>query len=194
MGSIKTGLLLYETCLIPALLYNQSTWIKMKKADIERLTKLQNLFLNKLLGVFNCPTPIMHFDLKVTIMPIRILKTKLLFYHHLVTLPDGSLANKIIEILQHLKLYSLKNEIDPFLTRHGVSEVASFSKVQWKHFVDVRISEENRLTLLEQAKGYKKLDSLSLACEEYKLKDYMINQNLAVLTLVRPCFQVTGTT
>ena len=45
--------------------------------------------------------------------------------------------------------------------------------------MDGRISEENRLTLLEQAKSYKKLDSLSLACEEYKLKDYISNQNLA---------------
>ena len=121
----------------------------------------------------------MHFDLKAMLIPLRILNSKLLLYHHLITLLHESLAKSFIQIQDHLKLFSLKDEISPFLTRHGVLKVDSYSKVQWRKFVSSRIEDENRSTLLEQAKGYKKLDSLSLACEDYKLKDYFCNMNLA---------------
>ena len=145
---------------------------------MDRLSKLQNLFLNKLLGVFKCPVPLMHFDLKMTLMPLRILKSKLLLYHHIITLEDRSLAKTIIDIQSRLKLFNLKDEVDPFLTRHEVLDVAAYFKVKWKKFVSKQIEEETRITLLEQAKGYKKLDSLALACEEFKLKEYFSTYNL----------------
>ena len=50
-GGIKTGLLLWESCTIPFLLFNCSTWLKIKQSDIETLSKIQNLFLTTLLQV-----------------------------------------------------------------------------------------------------------------------------------------------
>ena len=66
----------------------------------------------------------------------------------------------------------------PFLTKHEVYDVASYSKSKWTNFVKRKISEDNRAYLLEQAKRYKKLDPLSLACEDYKMKDYFTELNL----------------
>ena len=179
MGSIKTGILLYETCLIPFLLSNSSTWLKISKKDEDRLIKLQNLFLNKLLGVFKCPAVLMHFDLAMIIMPLRILKSKLLLYHHILTLPSESLALKILKTQQRLNIYSLRDEVAPFLAKHEVSDVNTYSKEKWKLFVKRNISLDNRNYLLEQAKRFKKLDPLELSCEEYRMKDYFSNLNLA---------------
>ena len=62
-GGIKTGILLWESCVIPFLLNNCSTWMEIRSRDVERLNKVQNLFLNCLLGVFKCPVDLMYWDL-----------------------------------------------------------------------------------------------------------------------------------
>ena len=64
-GEIHTGILLWESCLLPFLLNNCSTWVEIKKCDLNRLCKLQSLFLNTLLNVQKkkCPVPLMYFDL-----------------------------------------------------------------------------------------------------------------------------------
>ena len=59
-GAINTGILIWESCLIPFLLNNSSTWLETKKSDIDRLVKLQNLFLCTLLGVQHCPAVMME--------------------------------------------------------------------------------------------------------------------------------------
>ena len=140
---------------------------------------MQNLFLNKLLGVFKCPVPLMHFDLAMTTMPLRLLKAKLLLYHHLATLSNKSLAKSILLIQERLNFYSIKNEVQSFLAKHEVVDITAFSKQKWKVFVNNKIASDNRELLIEQAKSYKKLDSLSLSCEDYKIKDYFTEMNLA---------------
>ena len=135
-------------------------------------------FLNKMFGVFKCPIALMHFDLAMLKMPLRILKSKLMLYHKILTLPSNSLALSVLQIQQRLNLYSLKDEVMPFLAKHEVYDVASYSKSKWRDFVKLKISEDNREHLLEQAKRYKKLDPLSLSCEEYKMKDYFSELNL----------------
>ena len=57
---IKSGLLLWNSCLIPYLYNNASTWMETSKKDIERLLKIENLFLNSLLNVYKCPAPVMY--------------------------------------------------------------------------------------------------------------------------------------
>ena len=141
-GAIRTGLILYESCLLPALLYNAGTWLKIKRSDVERLNKLQNLFLNKLLGVFNCPIPLMHFDLAMTVMPLRLLKAKLLLYHHLATLSNNSLAKQILLIQDRLNLYSIRNEVQQFLAKHEAANITAFSKQKWRLFVNKRIASD----------------------------------------------------
>ena len=50
-GGIHTGILLWESCVLPFLLNNCSTWVEIKKCDLNRLCNLQSLFLNTLLNV-----------------------------------------------------------------------------------------------------------------------------------------------
>ena len=63
VGGIMTALLLWESCTLQFLLNNSSTWLEMKRKDVDKLVKLQNLFLNTTLGVKNCPASFMLWEL-----------------------------------------------------------------------------------------------------------------------------------
>ena len=43
VGGIQTGVLLWESCLIPFLLYNSSTWMEIRTSALEILSKLQTI-------------------------------------------------------------------------------------------------------------------------------------------------------
>ena len=110
IGGIQTGMLLWNSCLDPLLFNNSSTWIQISNNDINRLFKIQNLFLNMLLGVYKCPAPMMYWDLKVLVPPIKILKEKLLFHHHVSTLPPNSLSYMILQVQRKFNFPSIEEE------------------------------------------------------------------------------------
>ena len=178
-GGILTGLTLWESCVIPFMMNNSSTWMEMKRNDIDKLCKLQNYFLNTLLNTFHCPIPLMHLDLSVLTIPYRLLKDKLVFYHHLTCLPESALANQVLVIQEKFQFPNLCNEIQHFLNKHEIVDVKNYSKKEWKDFVKDRIQWENREFLLESSKRYKKLDYLSLSSEEPGVKEYFKNLDLA---------------
>ena len=135
VGSIKTGIMLYELCVLPFLLNHASTWLQIKQSDLKRLIKLDCLFYNSLLGVKNCPAMALFWETGALVMPIRILKSKLLLYHHLSCLPMKSPAHQVLQIQEKLGLPSLRDEIVEFLRKFEVVEVSTFSKDGWKKFV-----------------------------------------------------------
>ena len=100
----------------------------MKKSDIELLSKLQRLFLSSLLGVKNCPAVMMLWDLGMISIPMRILKEKLLLYHHIKSLPTGAVARQVIDIQENLNFPSLRNDISFFLAKFCVVDVTEFTK------------------------------------------------------------------
>ena len=71
------------------------------------------------------------------------------------------------------------NEIKPFLNRHEIVDVTSYSKKDWKIFVTDTIHCENRDYLINSSKKYKKIDHLTLACETYEMKTYLSDLTLA---------------
>ena len=142
------------------------------------LEKLQNLFLNNLLGVFNCPVPLMLWDLSVLSIHLRVLKEKLILYHHIVCLPEDALAHQVLVVQQNLQLPSILDEIVQFLNKHEINDVRNYSKRDWKFLIKQKIHFENREFLIESSQRYKKIDYLSLASEEYGLKDYFSELDL----------------
>ena len=67
----------------------------------------------------------------------------------------------------------------PFLAKHQVSNIRSFSKAKWRRFVKRNLNDENRDFLIKWSEQYKKVDSLSLAVEDYERKTYFNKLNLA---------------
>ena len=177
-GGIQIGLMLWESCVIPFLLNNSSTWFQMKNSDIESLTKLQNLFHNHLLAVQKCPSLMMDWELGTIVMPLRILKEKLLLYKHIAALPISSLAHQFLLVQEELHLPSLKDEVKEFLAEFGVHDVNLFSKKEWRSFVSEKIKTKNRNFLLNGMKTYSKIDHNELALEEFGLKDYFLQLSL----------------
>ena len=144
----------------------------MKQRDLETLNQLQNFFCSMILSVQKCPSMLMSWDLGLTSMHLRILKEKLLLYHHISCLPKSSLAHQIKLIQEKFNLPSLKDEVARFLAKFGIVNVESFSKVKWKFFVRSKISKMNKEFMIEWSRKYKKLDYLSLSNEEAGLKEY----------------------
>ena len=72
-------------------------------------------------------------------MHLRILQSKLLFLHHLVTLPDESLAKEVYVVQQRLALPGLVHECQEFLVKFGITKVVKYTKTQWKTLVKAKI-------------------------------------------------------
>ena len=121
----------------------------------------------------------MYWDLGGIVMPLRILKEKLLLYHHISSLPVSSLAHRFLKVQVQMHFPSLKDEIKDFLSEFEVFDVLQFSKIQWKHFINSKILKKNRRYLLEGMKKYKKLDHTSLALGDFGLKEYFRSLNLS---------------
>ena len=105
-------------------------------------------------------------------IPLRLLKEKLLLYHHVSTLPEESLARRILETQEELHFPSLRNEVVNFLTKYETHDVKSFSKEKWRDYVRVKIIEMDREALEKEMYKYKKIDATSLSLEEYGIKSY----------------------
>ena len=102
-----------------------------------------------ILSVQKCPAMIMIWDLGLVTIPLRILKEKLLLYHHMSCLPDSALAKKIMMTQERLNYPSLKNEISHFLSKYEVVNIDSFWKATWRNLVRKKITEINRNYLIE---------------------------------------------
>ena len=50
IGGFRMGLILWESCVIPTLLYNSSTWVAMGKEELKQLNGIQDFFLRLLWG------------------------------------------------------------------------------------------------------------------------------------------------
>ena len=106
-------------------------------------------------------------------MKFRILKKKLLFLHHLSTLPDESLAREIFEIQKIFEFPGLVQECRETLLKMGTTDITKFSKSQWKKIVNSYISGENERELLDIMKSYKKINPAELASESCSAKSYL---------------------
>ena len=113
---------------------NSSTWMEMKRNDIDKLGKLQNSFLNTLLNTYHCPIPLMHLDLDILSIHLFILKEKLMLYHHVANLKENAVARRVQEVSQKFHFPGLKIEVSHFLSKHEIIDVNSFSKSEWKRF------------------------------------------------------------
>ena len=93
-------------------------------------------------------------------MEWRILKKKLLFLHHVSSLPDSALAKEIYNVQVQLALPGLVQECQEFLVKCQITDVTIYSKSQWKTLVKSKIRECNKSDILQHCKtqGYKKLN------------------------------------
>ena len=155
---MTAGLDIWELAVLPMLLYNAECWQEISDETIQHLDNIQNKFYKCLFAVGSgCPTTALYTETWGVMMKYRILMKKLMFLHHLSTLPDETLAREIFEVQKRLNLPGLFQECQEFLIKFGITKIESFSPFQWKNVVKKNIAEMNRTDILNQMKKSKKM-------------------------------------
>ena len=135
-GGLTAKLDIWEMAVLPMLLNNADCWMNITNKTVEELDKLQLMFLRCLLAVGSgCPTPLLLSETGSVKMEFRILERKLLFLHHVATLPDSALAKEIYNVQTQLNLPGLAQESHKFLVKFGIIQIQNYSKVQWKTLI-----------------------------------------------------------
>ena len=180
VGGLQTGILIWESAIIPKLLYNSECWLNISKQTLKNLENLQLRFLRMLFAVgMGCPIPILYWDTGCLPMKYRILKNKLLFLHHVATLPENTLAREIFETQKKLHLPGLLKECHDFMIKSEIMNFQMYSKQQWKTCVKNSIRREIETDLREKMNTYKKLQVGDFVSENFAAKDYLRLLNLA---------------
>ena len=71
-----------------------------------------------------------HWETGTVLMKYRILQRKLIFLHHLSTLPDSSLAKEVYTLQKQINLPRLLTECEEFLHNYELYDIESYSKAQ----------------------------------------------------------------
>ena len=99
VGGTLAGLEIWELSFIPSILSNAETWVDIDENSIKILNNLQNMMFRYLLNTpRSTPKPFLLWELGSLSMENRIIKQKLNFFHHLVNLPDSSLAKEMVNV------------------------------------------------------------------------------------------------
>ena len=179
-GGLTSGLDIWEMAVIPMLTNNAECWQDVSTKTIEVLNKIQLMFLRCLLAVGSgCPTPALIAATGSLMMEWRILEKKLLFLHHVASLPDTDLAKEIYNVQVQLALPGIVHECQEFLAKYQITDVSSYTKDQWKKIVKSKIRECNKSGMLNHIKtqGYKKLKYEEMENDSFRVKPYLSNLN-----------------
>ena len=89
---------LFETCLMPALLYGMEAWEKLPKAEIQNLEKIQGKALKK---IFSLPitSPYIGLIIETGVLPAgqRIGYSSLMLYQNIINSSKDRLVKQIIQ-------------------------------------------------------------------------------------------------
>ena len=195
VGGLLVGIEIWELEILPQLLNNSETWTNVDKKTLEILENIQLTFYRNMFATpRTCPTPALLWETGGMLMEVRIDKKKLLFYYHVLNLPDNSLAKIIATTQIKFNYPGLMTECKMLLIKYDLPELEDYSKAQWKKIVEKALNEFNKRTLLEKIKNYKKLDFVKLKKEDYETKNYLASLNIADARLkfaLRTCMTKT---
>ena len=193
LGGILTGLEIWKMAVVPFLFGNCETWMEIPKKATNLLNSIQNTFFRSLFGICNgCPIPAFYWDTGTLLATNYIMLKKLLFLHHLSTLPENSLAKEIFDLQKENALPGLVSECDSFMTDLGIdNDPTVYTKNQWKKLVKGKVNLKNKNDLLNMIKSYKKLDYDKIVNEDYGEKSYLKTMNIFQ---ARTCFAARAQT
>ena len=118
-----TGLLLWESCCIPSLIYNSSTWQAMGKEEEKVLNECQDFFLRLLWDTGpGAPKVALRADTATRDMVVRVWKEKILLIHHISNLKDGDLAKMMLEEQSRNNWEGLYKEVTKICETIGVED------------------------------------------------------------------------
>ena len=106
------------------------------------------------------------------LMENRVIAMKLLFLHHVATLPRGTLARDSYDAQLEKGLPGLVSYCQPFLTEFGVSDITAYSKYEFKRVIKDKIGLRNKENLIRMSQSCKtKIDHSKFSQSSFKIKE-----------------------
>ena len=134
----------------------------MSTQSVEKLDKLQNLFLQTLFAVGqSCPRPALCADTAMVTMQTRFEKSKLMLLYHIKHLEDSSLAKQVYKEQSEHGWPGLVRECEEILMRWNLKEnFEKFTKLQWKTTVKKEAKVQNEDKMRKLIKKSSKLETM----------------------------------
>ena len=99
VGGLLCEVNIWTMAVIPFRFGNSECWVEIPKKAITLLNSIQNYFFRAQFATCKgCPIPVFYWDTGIMSAENLIIMKKLLFYHHLLSLDDDTLAKEIINI------------------------------------------------------------------------------------------------
>ena len=172
-GGLATGL------EFGTMLFNAECWFELPNSTLKELEDIQLRFYRSLLAVgTGCPTPMLYWETGGLLMKFRILKKKLLFIHHVATLPKNTLAKEIFDTQKRFNLPGLVQDCEAFLIHAGVTDLEDYTSTQWKKFVKHQIAKLNQDEIVNNMGKYKKVEKAEYVDRHHKVQDYLTSMNV----------------
>ena len=141
------GLLLRDTNLINGILFNSEVWYGMLQKHVEKLEKIDELFLRSLLDAHS-KTAIEALYLETGKMPISFLlqKRRLMYWHHLVKRDKNSLLQKFYNAQKNGPVNGdwvnqLEKDKKDFNINYSDDELKLISKAKFKKEVKLKANK-----------------------------------------------------
>ena len=178
IGGLIVGLEIWRKAVIPFLWNNSECWFEMPKKALDLINSLTNSFFRTLFcSAKGNPIIMYYWDTKSLLNENFLLLRKLLFVHHLLSLPDDSLAKNIFNLKEE---HEQESEYKRLLEAAEIDEDPThFSKIHWKKHVSRKVHLKNEREVRSQIESSNKLDKEKLSAEEYEVKSYLSSMKIS---------------
>ena len=123
-GGMGTALMLWESCVIPTLLYGAGTWVDIPKSTTKKLNNLQRWFVRLILQVGpGAPLTALTRETGLLDMGLRVDIEKVMFIFHLRSLDKDSLASRIYNEQKSKQWPGLADETKKICVRLQIEDV-----------------------------------------------------------------------
>ena len=176
VGGFQTGLVLWESCAIPSLLYNCSTWMEIGNEEIKTLNALQDYFLRLLWGTGpGAPKVALRADTGTRSMESRIWREKIMLVYHVSHLDEGSLAKDMLEEQVANNWKGLASEVSDLCQSMNIEDPRTTEKNRkaFSNLVKERCRWKDEARMKEEMQKMKEKKMRTMVNQNLEMKEYV---------------------
>ena len=179
VGGFGTALLLWESCALPSLLYNCSTWLGMGKKEEEALAECQFFFLRLVLGTGpGAPKHALRADLGAQNTSLQVWKQKILLIHHIKRLEDTALAKMMYKEQVRNNWPGLAKEAEDLCVKLNIENVNTTSKSKTVYIKELKVACKSMEDYMMKNETKEMEKMRVIRQEDWGVKDYVKNGSL----------------